>query len=83
MHPCDANPELLVPCDYDGPAGVCTPTAIATIYNTILATQPFFGTVFFVGDWLFLAACLLGSIIAMCKTPVASHVMLEDSDDES
>lgn len=81
VHPCVDDPSLLVPCTVDAPNGTCTATAVSTVFNRIQIMQPFFGIVFFVGDWLFLVAALIGCIVAIVKKP-PNRIQLNDSDDE-
>lgn len=79
--PCVADPELLVNCSLDAPADTCTPSAISTIFNRIQAMQPFFGVVYFVSNWLFLVAAIIGFFVAVCKKKTHA-IRLPDSDDE-
>jgi len=61
-------------------AGVCTPTAISTLVTRITVATPFFGVAFYVIDWLFLVAALIGMLVAIFKKK-RSAIRL-DSDSE-
>jgi hypothetical protein len=65
-----------------GETGACSPTAISLLVARITASTPFFGVAFFVIDWLFLVAVVIGAIVASCRRKRTAIRLESDSEDE-
>ncbi|RKP10442.1 hypothetical protein THASP1DRAFT_4201, partial [Thamnocephalis sphaerospora] len=61
---CSQYPQLIVPCDIEGPPGkhteICTPTVLSTFIYRILVNLPAMGTLFFDAQWVFVGIFFIG-----------------------
>lgn len=58
---CGNNPELIIPCDENGPKDICIPTMLSSIINQILLnTTTFHGELFYWLQWGMLFTWLVG-----------------------
>jgi len=71
------------PCSFDAPLhGVCTMTQISEIINRISIHTPFFGVIYFVATWIFLAFFLISILIAIFRSRKTNIESREDDSDE-
>jgi len=82
LTPCADHPEEIFPCSLDSPSDKCTQTAFSILVNRITVLTPFFGVVFFIGDWLFMAVLLIGLIFSICRARKPDLHFEDESDEE-
>jgi len=75
------NGTTIEPCSLFSPPGNCTLTQIATIIDRINIRTSFFGIIFYYITWLFVAAFLIGSIVA-CVRSRKSNIEKRESDSD-
>ncbi|TPX30179.1 hypothetical protein SmJEL517_g06197 [Synchytrium microbalum] len=79
---CLNNPELIVPCSIDSPSELCTPTVVSTLLGLITYSNPFFGTVYYIAQWVFLVMVVFSFFIAGFRSaPPPARLNAEDDDD--
>ncbi|KAI8050993.1 hypothetical protein BDF22DRAFT_694291 [Syncephalis plumigaleata] len=75
---CTDYPQLIIPCDVEGPVDICTPTVLSTFIYRIIVSLPTMGILFFNAQWVFLATFGLGLLYRImrdhitCGRPEAS-----------
>jgi len=74
---------VLTQCSITAPPSLCTMTQIGSLMSRIQAGTAFFGVVYYVATWVFLAAFLVGVIVSLVKKK-SSNIETEanDSDEE-
>eukprot|EP01113_Clastostelium_recurvatum_P037815 TRINITY_DN556_c0_g1_i2.p1 TRINITY_DN556_c0_g1~~TRINITY_DN556_c0_g1_i2.p1 ORF type:complete len:511 (+),score=117.09 TRINITY_DN556_c0_g1_i2:3-1535(+) len=70
------------PCGLNSPQDLCTMSQIGTIVTRIQLGTPFFGVAYYILNWVFLAAFVIGLIVSIVKRKPPNVEVHEDEDDD-
>ncbi|RDW81798.1 putative LMBR1 domain protein [Aspergillus mulundensis] len=84
---CTETRHLVKPCseavDNDAARRVCTPSVASTVLNRVTINFPFFGAIFFWGQFAFLGIHLLALLIALLRSPKLDERQLDEDAEEA
>ncbi|KAL4752682.1 putative lysosomal cobalamin transporter [Aspergillus terricola var. indicus] len=83
-----SNPQCTVkPCseafDSDTAKQICTPSVASTVLNKVTISFPFFGAIFFWGQFAFIGAYLLALITSLLRSPRSDERQLGEDAEEA
>ncbi|PRP79481.1 LMBR1-like region-containing protein, partial [Planoprotostelium fungivorum] len=70
------NASQIKPCDFNSPIDACHMTQISQIVNRISIRTSFFGVIYFVATWIFLAFFVISIFIASFKRKASNFTRL-------
>ncbi|KAJ3284430.1 hypothetical protein HK104_009964 [Borealophlyctis nickersoniae] len=79
---CSGAPDSIVPCVIEAPTDICTPTVLSTTINRISYNTPFFGSVYYYAQWVFVAMFLVGLVVVVSQGPRPGDES-DESDEET